>query len=72
MNLSAKSYFCSFYLNELAQTFSTESYKEYGHWVYYLDDVIVFGWTVDETVTNLDLVFREANLKLKPSKCKTI
>ena len=39
----------------------------------YLDDVIVFGKTFDETLSNLITVFdrfREANLKLKPKKCK--
>jgi hypothetical protein len=38
----------------------------------YLDDVIVFGRTFDETLSNLITVFdrfREANLKLKPKKC---
>ena len=38
----------------------------------YLDDVIVFGNTFDEHLSNLGLVldkFREAGLKLKPSKC---
>lgn len=38
----------------------------------YIDDVIVFGNTFENTLTNLRLVFqrfREANLKLKPSKC---
>lgn len=38
----------------------------------YVDDVIVFGNTFENTLTNLRLVFqrfREANLKLKPSKC---
>ena len=38
----------------------------------YLDDVIVFGNTFDEHLRNLGLVlgkFREAGLKLKPSKC---
>ena len=38
----------------------------------YLDDVIVFGKTLQEQLTNLTTVFtrfREANLKLKPKKC---
>ena len=40
--------------------------------VCYVDDVIIFGRTFEETITNLRLVFdrfKEANLKLKPSKC---
>lgn len=39
----------------------------------YIDDVIVFGKTFEDTIDNLKLVFdrfRKANLKLKPSKCK--
>jgi len=39
----------------------------------YLDDVIVFGKTVAESVGRLEAVlirFREAGLKLKPSKCQ--
>lgn len=38
----------------------------------YLDDVIVFGSTVEEVVERLEAVFtrlREAKLKLKPKKC---
>jgi hypothetical protein len=38
----------------------------------YLDDVIVFGKTFQEPLTNFTTVFtrfREANLKLKPKKC---
>ena len=38
----------------------------------YLDDVIILGRTFDEHLTNLKAVFdrfREAGLKLKPSKC---
>ena len=38
----------------------------------YLDDVIVFGRSFDETLENLRAVFvrmRQANLRLKPSKC---
>lgn len=38
----------------------------------YLDDVIVFGRSFDETLKNLTVVFerlRSANLKLKPKKC---
>ena len=39
----------------------------------YLDDVIVYGKTFDQTLENLRLVFdrvREAGLKLKPKKCE--
>ena len=45
------------------------------HWktlLVYLDDVIVYGKTVSETVTRLEEVFRRfknAGLKLKPAKC---
>ena len=38
----------------------------------YLDDIIVFGRTVEEEIQRLRLCFsrlRDANLKLKPSKC---
>lgn len=38
----------------------------------YIDDIIVFGKTFEETLQNLELVFRrlqQAGLKLKPSKC---
>ena len=38
----------------------------------YLDDIIVYGATVDECLINLRLVFErvaQANLKLKPKKC---
>ena len=38
----------------------------------YIDDIIIPGPTVDESLTRLEHVFerlREANLKLKPSKC---
>ena len=38
----------------------------------YLDDIVVYGATIEECIHNLDLVFarvREAGLKLKPSKC---
>ena len=38
----------------------------------YLDDIISFGTTFDETMHNLTLLFerlRDANLKLKPKKC---
>jgi len=38
----------------------------------YLDDVVVFGNSFEETMVNLRLVlerFREANLKIKPPKC---
>ena len=38
----------------------------------YLDDVIVFGRSFEETMQNLSLVFdrfKSANLKLKPKKC---
>ena len=40
--------------------------------VLYLDDIICYGSTFQETLDNLETVFkrlREANLKLKPSKC---
>ena len=39
----------------------------------YLDDIIVYGDDFEETLRNLRLVFdrlREANLKLKPKKCR--
>ena len=45
------------------------------HWkilLVYLDDVIVFGSSVDEVVGKLEIVLdrlRDANLKLKPKKC---
>ncbi len=45
------------------------------HWeilLIYLDDVIVFGSSIEEMITKLETVFqrfRGANLKLKPSKC---
>ena len=38
----------------------------------YLDDIIIFLWTVEEHLHRLHVVFdwfREYNLKLKPSKC---
>ena len=41
--------------------------------VLYLDDIITFGTTFEETLENLELVFRrlrKAGLVLKPSKCK--
>jgi len=41
--------------------------------ILYLDDVIVFGPNFDTTLSNLEVVLsrlRNANLKLKPSKCK--
>ena len=41
----------------------------------YLDDVIIKGETFEETLSNLKdvfLRFRQANLKLKPSKCKLL
>ena len=37
-----------------------------------MDDVIIFGFTFEKALHNLGLVFerfRQANLKLKPSKC---
>ena len=46
------------------------------HWetlLVYLDDVIVYGRTVSETIARLETVFqrfRSAGLKLKPSKCR--
>ena len=39
----------------------------------YLDDIITFGKTFDETLLNLQVVFerlRKAGLVLKPSKCR--
>ena len=39
----------------------------------YLDDIIVFGKTFDETLAHLDCVmarFKQAGLKIKPSKCR--
>ena len=41
----------------------------------YLDDLIVFGHTLDEQLCNLERVLervRMAKLKLKPSKCKVV
>ncbi len=38
----------------------------------YLDDVVIYGKTFEETLHNLDLVLerlQEANLKIKPKKC---
>ena len=38
----------------------------------YLDDIVIFSSSVEQHLSRLDLVFaklREANLKLKPSKC---
>ncbi len=43
------------------------------HCLVYLDDVIIIGRTFQEHLENLHLVwsrFRNANLKMKPSKCK--
>ena len=40
--------------------------------ILYLDDVIVYGTDFDHTFKNLEMVlsrFKDANLKLKPSKC---
>ena len=39
----------------------------------YLDDVIVFGRTFDETLVNLEIIlkkFRDSGLKLQPKKCE--
>lgn len=39
----------------------------------YLDDILVFGSTIDETIARLEMVLdrlKEHNLKLKPSKCQ--
>ena len=41
--------------------------------ILYLDDVICFGKSFNEALSNLELVlqrFKDANLRLKPSKCK--
>ncbi len=41
--------------------------------VYYLDDIIVFSRTIEEHIKNLQTIFKllkEANLKLKLSKCR--
>ena len=41
--------------------------------VLYLDEIITFGKTFDETLLNLELVFErlhKAGLVLRPSKCK--
>lgn len=38
----------------------------------YIDDIIVFGKTFEETLQNIEYVFQklqQAGLKLKPSKC---
>ena len=46
------------------------------HWqicLIYLDDIIIFGKTFKEMITNLDTVlqrFEKAGLKLKPNKCQ--
>jgi hypothetical protein len=42
------------------------------HCLVYMDDIVVGGCTVDETVRRLGLVFdmlRDSGLKLKPAKC---
>ena len=39
----------------------------------YIDDIIIWGTTMDEMISNLRLVFqslRDADMKVKPSKCK--
>ena len=44
----------------------------WGRCMVYIDDVVVYGRSFEETLTNLRLVFeriRGAGLKLKPSKC---
>lgn len=41
----------------------------------YLDDIIVFSFTIDEQIKRLEIIFdrmREANFKFKPSKCKLL
>ena len=43
------------------------------HCLVYLDDIIVFGKNVTETMQNPELVFKrleKANFKLKPKKCR--
>jgi len=41
----------------------------------YLDDIIVYSTSIEEHIERLEMLFerlREANLKLKPSKCKLL
>ena len=64
-------------LNSAAQTFqrlmeTVLGKLQWRHCLCYLDDIIIFGKTFDEALQNHRLVFeclKEANLKLKPSKC---
>ena len=48
---------------------------QYEKCLVYLDDIIVLGGNFDMALQNLRLVFlrqRQANLQLKPSKCKLL
>ena len=48
---------------------------QYENCLVYLDDIIVLGGNFDMALQNLRLVFlrlRQANLQLKPSKCKLL
>jgi len=41
----------------------------------YIDDIIVYSTSVEEHIERLEMLFerlRQANLKLKPSKCKLL
>ena len=45
---------------------------QWSHCLVYIDDIIVFGKTFQEHLSNLQMVFeriRQAGLKIKPSKC---
>ncbi|MCG8432109.1 MAG: reverse transcriptase family protein, partial [Candidatus Omnitrophica bacterium] len=66
-----------FGLNNAPATFERlmESVLRHLQWercLLYLDDILIYGKTFDEALDNLELVLerlREANLKIKPSKC---